>query len=338
MAAGGRLERAWAVLLATLAVVLFSRVAAAHGTRTVSVEVVEASAGQALIHVRQLQPGDAVRASLGAPCTTAPLDDDDARPALASSLTVRAACPGSVAGATLTIEGLGPLVNEAIVLYAFADGRTGSAVVRASEPTLVLPEAESVWTVAASYVGLGIAHIATGYDHLLFLLLLVLQLRRVRPVILAETAFTLSHSLSFGATALGLVRVSPAAAEACIALSLVLMALDIRPDRPAPALRGASLALVFGLVHGLGFAGALREVGLPDHDVAVALLGFAGGVELGQIAFLAGALVLLGAIARARPLRGLLRLEPALVVGLGGVSTYWLIQRFVVCLNATVHG
>jgi hypothetical protein len=171
----------------------------------------------------------------------------------------------------------------------------------------------------------------TGYDHLLFLLLLVLLLRRARSVLLAETAFTLSHSLSFSATALGWIHVSSVGAEACIALSLVLLAaeIDLRGP-PADAWTGARLALVFGLVHGLGFAGGLREIGLPEHAIAPALLSFAAGVELGQVAFLA--LVLVG-LRCARDARVLPRARWAVVYAAGSISAFWLIERTVVCLT-----
>jgi hydrogenase/urease accessory protein HupE len=297
----------------------------AHGTRSVSVEIVELSPGHATLHVFARLPEDRVSVSAAAPCSMRQLAS--APGSLAADTSRSLDCPGSVAGASLAIDGLGPIVTEAIVLYSFADGRSGSAVVRADTPRLQLPAAESARAVARSYLKSGLVHILTGYDHLLFLLLLVLALRNVRAVLLAETAFTLSHSLSFSATALGLVHASQPAAEACIAVSLVLMALDIRPDAPRPAWRGASLAFVFGLVHGLGFAGALTEVGLPDGDAAIALLGFAGGVELGQVLFLCAALLVVHGLSRAKGLFSLQRLEPAAVALIGGVSTYWLIDR-----------
>src|SRR6185503_15521615 len=163
------------------------------------------------------------------------------------------------------------------------------------------------------------------------LALLVLVLRRPRAVLLAETAFTLSHSLTFAATALGWLHVPSAWAEACIALSLVLLALDVeRPGVPAPsAMRGAAGALVFGLVHGLGFAGGLRELGLPDQAVLPALVGFGAGVELGQVAFLALVLLLSSLASR-------LKVWPRLVLAsgyaAGAVSSFWLLQRVWLCL------
>lgn len=306
----------------------------AHGTRSVSVEVSELAAGQATIHVRAQLPTDILKVTVDAPCATHPTGAPAAkgRPSLAAVTTFRVECPAGLAGATLRFSGLGPIVNQAIVVYTFGDGRTGSAVVRAEEAHFVLPRVPGVYEVARSYVGLGIAHILTGYDHLLFLLLLVFCLRDVRAVFYAELAFTLSHSLSFSATALGLVHMSSAAAEACIALSLVLMALDVRTNARQPVLRGACLAFVFGLVHGLGFAGGLAEIGLPDKDVAVALIGFAGGVELGQILFLVAALLALAGAGRVNAIVRLPRLEPLTVAVIGGFATYWLAERVIAAL------
>jgi hypothetical protein len=176
-------------------------------------------------------------------------------------------------------------------------------------------------------------HIATGADHLLFLALLVLVLRRVRAVLLAETAFTVSHSLAFSATALGWIHVRPAPVEACIALSLVLLALDVRGDGATPtrsAWRGAATALVFGLVHGLGFAGGLREAGLPDAHAAVALLGFGLGIEVGQVVFLGVVLALVAAASRTRSFA---RLVGVATVSAGGLAMSWLVERLVICFG-----
>ena len=127
-------------------------------------------------------------------------------------------CPGSVAGAALRIEGLGAILAEAVVFARLADGTSASTLATRDHPACSLPTAAASWLeVARRYVGLGVKHIATGFDHLLFLVGLVVALRRVRAVLLAETAFTLSHSISFSASALGWVRVSPPAVEACIA-------------------------------------------------------------------------------------------------------------------------
>jgi len=307
-------RRATAVLL-----VLGAAQAWAHAQRSALLEVVEQAPGRALVSLRAQVPVTGLRLSVDAPCALSVNDEG------AQSL----ACPGSVAGARLTVGGLGPLVSEAAVWARLADGSTASLLLTAERPSFELPAAAPPWTsVAGQYVGLGVKHILSGVDHLLFLLGLVVVLRRVRAVLLAETAFTLSHSLSFSASALGWVRVPTGPVEACIALSLVLVALDAA--RSARAGSGAvastaALAFVFGLVHGLGFAGGLAEVGLPAQAIPAALVGFAGGVELGQVAFLA---VLLGLLHLASRRTTALRLAvTAATYAVGSTGFFLLVER-----------
>jgi len=160
----------------------------------------------------------------------------------------------------------------------------------------------------------------------------VLLLRLQKTVILAETAFTLSHGLSFSAAALGWIHVSKEATEACIALSLLLLALDVeRKDKATPSSESvALLALVFGLVHGLGFAGGMAELGMPTQNVGWALLGFGLGVEVGQIAFLA---VALGAAHLLRRSRFSFHGAIVLTYLAGGLAAYWFLDRVRDCLG-----
>ena len=196
-----------------------------------------------------------------------------------------------------------------------------------------------VGEVAVSYLRLGVEHILFGFDHLLFVLALVILVRDWRRVVLTVTAFTIAHSLTLAAATLGFVSVPGPPIEAAIALSIVLVAVEIvneRRGQPSFAARWPWLiAFCFGLLHGFGFAGALAEVGLPHHAIPVALLFFNLGVEAGQLAFVAVALVagwaLQGAMA--------LRLNPAVVqqtvnrfdaiatYAIGTVAAYWLIER-----------
>jgi HupE/UreJ protein len=293
----------------------------AHGMRTAYIEVAELEPGHASVHLRLTAPDPSLAIVAADGCTLAPQN-------AASELDVvwLLDCPGAIAGHTLAVHGLGPIIGDAVAQITFADGSTRTELVRASAPTVELSRAsESTLAVAGEFVGLGLRHIATGYDHLLFLLLLVLLLRDVRSVLLAETAFTLSHSLSFSATALGWIHVSSAAAELCIALSLVLLALEI-DVRAAAAQRwrGVGMALVFGFVHGLGFAGGLREVGLPEHAIGAALVGFGGGIELGQVAFLA---VVLGLLHASRRWAHLAHAKLVALYAIGGLAAYWVIVR-----------
>src|SRR5262249_6127958 len=158
-------------------------------------------------------------------------------------------CDGPLAGRTLGISGLGPIITEAVVRLSLADGTNISHLLKRDSARWEIPRQQSLSELLGNYLGLGIVHILSGGDRLLFLLALVLLVRSPRKILLTETAFTLSHSISFSATALGWVHVSPLAAEAAIALSLLLCALDVgRPESAAAyehAQRGPAIALVF---------------------------------------------------------------------------------------------
>jgi hypothetical protein len=313
-------------------VVLIATPARAHAMRSGSLRIEESNDERALVQLRQSVDGSGVEIVVPNECTSQAID------ALSNerTQTILVACDGEIAGRTFGLRGLGPILEDVTVFVQFRDGRTASHLLTKSAPDWELPRAQTAWEVAKSYVWLGVTHIATGFDHLAFLALLVLLLRKTRAVLLAETAFTASHSISFTATALGWIHVPSAAAEACIAFSLVLLALDVpfsprgvsAPD-PDPK-RGVAMAFVFGLVHGLGFAGGLRELGVPDRHVALAMVGFAGGVEIGQVAFL---VVVLGLVAIASRVK----LEPIVrragVYALGVLACSWLFERVAVCLG-----
>lgn len=296
--------------------------------RTAHLEIAEVAPGQAIAHLRLGAPDPALALAGTDGCALVPAGD------AMFARTWRIDCPGTLTGHHFALIGLGPITSDAVVTIERADGDLSSQLVLADAPAIALSSAApSAIEIARQFIGLGLMHIATGYDHLLFLLLLVLLLRRVRAVLLAETAFTLSHSISFSATALGWIHVSSAAAETCIAVSLLLLAADIELLRPPPARwRGAGMALVFGLVHGLGFAGGLREIGLPDHAIGSALAGFAGGIELGQVAFLTVALAAMRALrgAAARP-----RIERAVLYAISGFSGYLVIVRAAALVAAS---
>jgi hypothetical protein len=186
----------------------------------------------------------------------------------------------------------------------------------------------------ASYTRLGVEHIAEGLDHLLFVLGLLLLVGFRRELCWAITGFTLAHSSTLAASVTGLLVLQPLPVEALIAFSLVLVAHEAwRAQHPSRASRGlraptltarfpASLAFGFGLVHGLGFGGALKEVGLPEAERALALLGFNLGVELGQVAFVAVLLALarLAELAARRSEQHTPAAAPALVSSWNGLA------------------
>ena len=237
-------------------------------------------------------------------------------------------------GQRVAVDGLGGAGTDALVRIALADGRIVQRVVRAAEPALVVPARPRARTVAADYGRLGVGHILGGLDHLLFVLGLVLLVGPGRRLVATVTAFTLGHSITLTLAALDLARVPARPMEVLIAVSVLLLAIELaRPAATPPRLGRVPwlMALGFGLVHGLGFAGALREIGLPAGDVPLALASFNVGVELGQIAFV-GAVLGAGGLARfvgPPPRWG--RLVP--VYAMGTLAAFWCFERIAVLMR-----
>jgi len=251
--------------------------------------------------------------------------------AAALVLRWRIACPaGDLVGRELRVTGLEGSGSDALVEVALADGRELRAVLSAAHPSWRVPARESAGAVAGGYLRLGIEHLASGIDHVLFVLGLVALLRGGRRLLLAISAFTLGHSVTLAAASLGWVRVPAAPVEIGIAVSLVAVALALaRPDAGASsglARHPAALPFAFGLLHGLGFASTLAAAGLPIHALPLALLSFNVGIELGQLALVALALPVVAGLRRAPlPRRGFVCELPATVLGAAGV--YLVLDR-----------
>jgi hydrogenase/urease accessory protein HupE len=211
-----------------------------------------------------------------------------------------------------------------------------------SAPQALLDAANSTVTLSAPppsrlltferYLVTGIEHIFLGYDHIAFLIAIVLWARRLIPVIKIVTAFTIAHSITLSLATLGIVVIPSAIVEPAIAASIVFVALENLVSDDIE--RRWRIAFAFGLIHGFGFAGALREVGLPPNAVAIALAAFNIGVEIGQIAIVSIVIPLLVGLDRllagrgGKPVRAasLVYALSALIAVLGG---YWLITRIV---------
>jgi hydrogenase/urease accessory protein HupE len=243
-------------------------------------------------------------------------------------------CGGrSLAGARIGVDGLAARGTDALVRLHLADGRLVQGVVRGGEPFLTVPERPGPAEVFGAYVGLGFEHILGGLDHLAFVLGLVLLVRGRRALLWTVTAFTAGHSVTLSLAALGVVRVPAAGVEVLIAVSIVAVAVELaRPDRgPIPRWRSPwAMAGAFGLLHGLGFAGALTEVGLPAGEIPAALFAFNCGIEAGQLLFVAGLLLAGSALARTgRKLPPFVALPTAGVpaYAIGALAAYWVIER-----------
>jgi hydrogenase/urease accessory protein HupE len=234
---------------------------------------------------------------------------------------LRAACDPAALRGELRVHDLP--AELALVAHVRAPGLAPrTAVLRADAPALPLA-ADAPG--AARYLGLGVAHILGGLDHLLFVVGLALGVRGLAPLLATLTAFTLAHSLTLALAALDLLRLPGPPVEACIAASLVLLARAlVRGDLSERTPWG--FALGCGLLHGLGFAGALADVGLPAGAAVGALAAFNLGVELGQAAVAALVLALAAALARLRPR---LPLRPCLAYAIGGLACAWTAERLL---------
>jgi hydrogenase/urease accessory protein HupE len=237
---------------------------------------------------------------------------------------------GGLVGSRFAVKGLAESGTNALLRIALSDGRRVQAVLHAGAPSFVVPERPTGWSVFRDYLRLGADHIATGFDHLLFVFGLLLLSSGGRRLVATVTAFTVGHSVTLSLAALGFVRFPSALIEVVIAGTILLLALELaRPvgsSDTALRRRPWLVASGFGLLHGFGFAGALSEVGLPQQEIPMALFSFNVGIELGQLAFVA---LVLAVHAVVSPL--LVASPPWLlrapVTAMGALAVYWCLDR-----------
>jgi hydrogenase/urease accessory protein HupE len=237
---------------------------------------------------------------------------------------------------TLHMDGVGDRYSAAVVRIVWLDGQTTVLTLTQRRPDARLfgsaDDKRGGWEIARVYTALGVEHILSGIDHLAFVIALLFLVGFNRRLLLTITAFTVAHSLTLALSAMGWLTLRPPPVEATIALSIMLVAgeaLDKRQtiSRQWPAV----VAFLFGLVHGLGFAGALSEIGLPQKNLLVALLTFNVGVEIGQLLVIGAAFLIWRAL-RFTPMAAPLR-TPALYA-IGGVAAFWSLQRIAAMVAA----
>lgn len=242
-------------------------------------------------------------------------------------------CDGKMAGETF---GLTELIGNADAIARFVplERPVQSFRLTANAPAAVILAEPGAMQVMIDYFVIGAEHILMGWDHLLFVIALVLLVRGAWPVVKAATAFTVAHSITLVATTLGYAGLPSRPVEALIALSIVFLAVEValvlrEPERETFTRRFPwAVAFGFGLVHGFGFAGALADIGLPQDEIATALFAFNVGVEAGQLLVIAALIAVLALLSRAGS-----RVEaPAIRVatyGIGITGSFWLIERVV---------
>lgn len=234
---------------------------------------------------------------------------------------------------SIVIEGLTDPRVRVVVSIRRLDGVVREHVVSGDDPRVDFGAHDGS---SLSWVELGAEHVLTGFDHLAFVIGLLLVTGLRRRILVTVTAFTLAHSLTLALAVLEIVRLPSAPVEATIAASIVLVAREaLRPPEDETWTRRApwAVALVFGLVHGLGFAGALEEIGLPRESLGRALLLFNVGVELGQLAVVAIAIAI-ALLARRRPAQRA-RAERGSAYVLGALGAFWLVARTVAIVTGS---
>ncbi|MFM5923660.1 MAG: HupE/UreJ family protein [Novosphingobium sp.] len=244
----------------------------------------------------------------------------------------RLTCSKDLAGAQVGLTGMDAAFTDALLRVAPLNRPVQAARLTQDKAMVVIATVPDAWEVARSYFVLGVIHILEGYDHLLFVIALVLLIGRPLTVIKAATAFTVAHSITLIGSTLGLVGPAQAPVEALIALSIVFLAVEIIKQDPAnPNLAERApwiVAFLFGLIHGFGFAGALREIGLPEGDLPTALLTFNLGVEAGQLVIIAAVLGVVGLIRKFAPqLRRPATIAATYAIGI--TASFWFIERLV---------
>jgi len=239
-------------------------------------------------------------------------------------------CGGSdLTGRKVSISGLNNSISDVLLRFQSQDGSTHARVLSGQDPVFIFPsEHTPVTNVTAYYFKLGILHILSGSDHLLFIFGLLLLINKLWSLIKTITAFTLAHSVSLVAATLGYVHVPSTPVEAVIALSIMFLACElVRKNKHSLSRKLPWLiAAIFGLVHGLGFAGALSEIGLPDGDIPLALFMFNVGVEAGQLMFVIVAMAVLQLLHKfVLDWSGKVELPGSYIMG--SIAAFWLIER-----------
>ena len=241
-------------------------------------------------------------------------------------------CAGGLKGGEIGVDGLESTLTEALVRIEYASGDTEVERLMPDRPRFVIAGTQTRIEVARTYFLLGVDHILSGLDHLLFVLALILLIRNRWMLVKTITAFTIAHSITLAGAALGYFSLPQKPVEATIALSIAFVASELTKMKPGERRLSEGypwvVAFAFGLLHGFGFAGALKETGLPKSDVPLSLLTFNLGVEAGQLIFIAAALILLR-VASALvvvPLATTRRLGAYII---GTASMLWLVPRIV---------
>jgi HupE / UreJ protein len=331
----GTLIRHWPFLSWLLAAIAVAGSAVAHEVRPAYLEIDERADGSARVLWRQPIAGE-YALSLQPVLSGGALDAAPSHEWLTMDSRTRVwdLLPHRepMAGQTLRVAGLEHSITDVLVRLRTAGGTETTLLLRPLSPELVIAATSVAGPIVPGYFRLGLEHIFSGWDHLLYVAGLLLLVGGWRRLLATITAFTVAHSLTLAAASLGLVRLDPTVVEALIALSILYVAVELAQrarGRAGVAVHWPWLVTFgFGLLHGFGFAGALQAVGVPRDALVPALLSFNLGIEAGQLLFAGAVLTLLAGLARSSA-GGSARVRRHAPTVIGGIAAFWLIERVV---------
>jgi len=239
--------------------------------------------------------------------------------------------------ATVRITGLEQTLTDALVIMSFADGQQIQTLLKSGDPAFVINLTDTGKIPVAAYLTLGIKHILSGFDHLSFVLCLVMLVSGRLQLLGTVTGFTIAHSVTLAAAALGYVHVSAPLIESLVALSIVFVAVEViklwKGHRGITTRYPWLIAFIFGLLHGFAFAGSLANIGLPPHNIPGALLLFNCGVEIGQTLFVGVVLGLIDALRRFPLVSLSVSIRWLTPYAVGTTASYWLFERITLLIT-----
>jgi hydrogenase/urease accessory protein HupE len=237
--------------------------------------------------------------------------------------------PDGLVGQRINFVGLQASITDVMVRVKLEDGTVTTTMVRPSQAWAEVKPRQGFFQVVTLFVVEGIEHILFGFDHLLFVLALMLIVRSTRTLIFTITAFTVAHSITLTLATLGWVSLPTGPVEIMIAFSIVLVSAEIvAMERGQTSLAISApwvVAFAFGLLHGFGFASALKNLGLPQGDIPLALFCFNLGVEIGQLMFVALILATLALLRKILEVPRRAVLTSAYSIGI--IAAYWTLER-----------
>ena len=237
----------------------------------------------------------------------------------------RLRCERGLDGERIWVEGL--VSSDKGILFRFQSGEhVQQDLLRATHPFIQIGAPPGTLQLSFEYLTLGFMHILSGFDHLLFVLALIFLASSLRILLWAVSSFTLAHSVTLALGIFGILDLSPPFVEAMIAASIVVLYREVLTRRESGVKNLPAVVFFFGLLHGLGFSGALSSIGLPREEIPQALFAFNLGIESGQLLFILTVSALLALLYRLLPLEKR-TVERFISYTAGSVASFWLIER-----------